>query len=595
MNPLNRPAAPHLIFKSPALRLHAAVVLLSLLLVHPAIAQETTANDQAPAPSQATTATPSPDTTPPADTATPEETARKSNWNEKLNEQLNESLGTVNGYLFTVLFFDVSFNAFDYTITDPVTGQDKLVEPEVPFLVIFLTLGAVFFTIWHKFINLRYFFHSWKIVFGKYTRESDVGELTPFRALTSALSATVGLGNIASVAVAMVAGGPGALFWMMFLGLCGMCAKFHESTLAQMFRVKNPDGSISGGPMFYLDKGLRQVHPALAIPGKVLAVVFAVFCMFAALGGGNMFQANQAFEGFFTTFIQPWVAAGEVDSVRANASIGFGIMMSALVAAVVLGGITRIGATTSKIVPFMALLYMSACLTIILANAPAIPALLGEVISQAFSADAAFGGFIGAMMMGFRRAAFSSESGLGSSAIAHSAAKTDHPVREGFVASLEPFIDTLVICFLTGMTVLITGAYKNAEGGSAVTLYAFKQVDALASWFPYILAICIMLFAFSTMISWCYYGERAWGYLFGIKTLFIFRMVFVVFVFIGSVASLQAVIDFSDAVLLSMAFPNIIGGIILAPMVKRKVEDYWARFKAGELDGSAPDDNAGGI
>ena len=520
----------------------------------------------------------------------PEETAEPGDepisFSDNLNKQLDSTLGTINGYLFGVLFFDVSFSAFDYEVTNPETGKAESVEPEVPFLVLFLALGAVFFTLWHKFINLRHFFHAWGIVTGKYTREDDEGDLSPFRALTSALSATVGLGNIASVAVAMVAGGPGALFWMMFLGLFGMCAKFHESTLAQMFRVKNEDGTISGGPMYYLDRGIKQINPALAPLGKTLAILFAVFCMMAALGGGNMFQANQAFEGFFSTFIQPGVAAENVDGVRTLSSIGFGLMMAAMVAVVIIGGIARIGATTSKIVPFMAIVYICACVTIIAANASAVPALIGEVFRQAFNAEAAFGGFIGAMMMGFQRAAFSSEAGLGSSAIAHSAAKADHPVREGFVASLEPFIDTIVICFLTGMTVLITDAYRQAEGGSAVTLYAFQQVDFLASWFPYILAVCIVLFAFSTMISWCYYGERAWGYLFGHKTVIVFRILFVIFVFLGSVASLGAVIDFSDAVLLSMAFPNIIGGIILAPMVKRKVQDYWARFKAGELDGS---------
>lgn len=512
-------------------------------------------------------------------------------FSDTLNETLDETLGTVNGYLFAVLFFDVSFSAFDYDVIHEATGETHTVEPAVPFLVIFLTLGAVFFTVWHKLINVRCFFHAWKIVLGKYSDDTDEGDLPPFRALTSALSATVGLGNIASVAVAMVMGGPGALFWMMFLGLCGMCAKFHESTLAQMFRVKNADGTISGGPMYYLDRGIRQVNPSLAWLGKTLAIIFAVFCMLAALGGGNMFQANQAFEGFFSTFVQPAVNAEDIDGVRALTSIGFGLIMSTMVAVVVLGGITRIGATTSKIVPFMALIYIAACSTIILANAAAVPAMIGQVFRQAFNADAAFGGFIGAMMMGFQRAAFSSESGLGSSAIAHSAAKADHPVREGFVASLEPFIDTIVICFLTGMTVLITNAYQEAEGGSAVTLYAFQQVGFLASWFPYVLAVCIVLFAFSTMISWCYYGERAWGYLFGLKTLFIFRIVFVIFVFIGSVASLGAVIDFSDAVLLSMAFPNIIGGIILAPLVKRKVADYWSRFRSGELD--APADRTG--
>lgn len=570
------------------LLLRSATLLIVLLFAisptPPALAQDNATDTQA-APKPINTN--EPPLTEGPQTQTPESQS-PSDWSDRLNEQLDSTLGSVNKVLFAVLFFDTSFSAFDYEATDEATGEIKTVTPEIPFLVVFLTLGAVFFTAWHKLINIRAFFHAWGIVFGRYTHASDEGDLSPFRALTSALSATVGLGNIASVAVAMVAGGPGALFWMMFLGLCGMCAKFHESTLAQMFRVKNEDGTISGGPMYYLDKGLKQVHPMLAGPGKLLAIVFAIFCMLAALGGGNMFQANQAFEGFFSTFIQPRIADDEIKGVRTLSSAGFGLMMAAMVAVVVLGGITRIGATTSKIVPFMALIYVSACVSIIAAHATEIPTLIGEVLSQAFSADAAFGGTIGAMMMGFQRAAFSSESGLGSSAIAHSAAKTDHPVREGFVASLEPFIDTIVICFLTGMTVLITNAYREAEGGSAVTLYAFQQVDAFSGWFPYILALCIILFAFSTMISWCYYGERAWGYLFGLKTVLIFRIVFVIFVFIGSVASLGAVIDFSDAVLLSMAFPNIIGGIILAPMVHRKVKDYWARFRSGELDGSTP-------
>lgn len=558
-----------------------------MLLGLPAFAQDEALADDVPNTAETTVETKET----PAESEQEATSGDAKEWSDTFNQMLDASLGRVNKFLFDVLFFDVSFDAFDYEVTDEATGEKKLVEPAVPFLVIFLTLGAVFFTIWHKLINVRHFFHAWKIVLGKYSDDTDEGDLSPFRALTSALSATVGLGNIASVAFAMVMGGPGALFWMMFLGLCGMCAKFHESTLAQMFRVKNADGTISGGPMYYLDKGIRQVNPSLAWLGKTLAIIFAIFCMLAALGGGNMFQANQAFEGFFSTFVQPALDAEDVDGARALTSIGFGLVMAAMVAVVVLGGITRIGATTSKIVPFMALVYIAACSTIILVNASAVPAMIGEVFRQAFNADAAFGGFIGAMMMGFQRAAFSSESGLGSSAIAHSAAKADHPVREGFVASLEPFIDTIVICFLTGMTVLITNAYQEAEGGSAVTLYAFQQVGFLASWFPYVLAVCIVLFAFSTMISWCYYGERAWGYLFGLKTLFIFRIIFVIFVFLGSVASLGAVIDFSDAVLLSMAFPNIIGGIILAPMVKRKVEDYWTRFRSGELD--APPDNTG--
>jgi AGCS family alanine or glycine:cation symporter len=467
-------------------------------------------------------------------------------------------------------------------------GEAKRDGPTVPFLVLFLAGGAVFYTLYHGFINIRGFAHAVSVVRGKWAASDDEGDLPPFRALTSALSATVGLGNIASVAVAMVAGGPGALFWMIFLGVFGMTSKFHESTLAQMYRVKNPDGTMSGGPMFYLDQGLRQVHPALGLLGKPLAVIFALFCMGASLGGGNMFQANQAFEGFFSTFVQPHVQTDDLDALRTYLSYGFGLVMSAFVAVVVIGGITRIGATTSRIVPFMGIIYVMACAAIILFNVELLPNLVGQVFADAFAWDSAFGGVIGVMMLGFQRAAFSSEAGLGSSAIAHAAARTDEPLREGLVASLEPFVDTVVICCMTGLTVLITGAYLNAEGGSAVTLYAFQQVPALAGWFPYILSVCIILFAFSTMISWCYYGERAWGYLFGLRSVIVFRLAFVACVFVGAVASLGTVIAFADAMLLSMALPNIIGGIILAPMVKRRLRTYWNRYRRGELKPGEP-------
>jgi len=491
---------------------------------------------------------------------------------EQIAVGLDASLGQVNGVLFEILFFDLSFGLF---------------EKGLPFLVVFLAVGAVFFTIYHRFINLRGFLHGWQVVRGRYDHGEHEGDITPFRALTSALSATVGLGNIAGVAIAMVLGGPGALFWMMVLGLFGMTSKFHESTLAQMYRTKNPDGSISGGPMYYISRGLAERGPGWAKLGRAIALVFAVFCMGAAIGGGNMFQANQAFEGFFTTFVEPNLGAdANVAAARIQISFGFGLLMAVLVGMVVIGGITRIGAATSRIVPFMAMLYVSACMAIILFHLPEVPGLIGLVFAQAFQPSSAFGGIVGAMMVGFQRAAFSSEAGLGSSAIAHSAAKTSEPVREGVVASLEPFIDTIVVCFMTGMAVLITGAYKaeGVEGGASVTLHAFKEVSLLSGFFPYILSICIILFAFSTMLSWCYYGERAWGYLFGVKTVLVFRLVFVFFVFVGTVTSLGAVIDFADAMLLSMALPNIFGGVLLAGKVKEALRDYWGRYRAGDFN-----------
>jgi len=297
-----------------------------------------------------------------------------------------------------------------------------------------------------------------------------------------------------------------------------------------------------------------------------------------------MFQANQAFEGFFTTFVQPNLE-GNVDAIRVQTSFGFGLIMAVIVGVVVIGGITRIGAATARIVPFMAILYVTSCGIIIAYNISAVPGLVGQVLSEALAWKSAFGGLVGAMIVGFQRAAFSSEAGLGSSAIAHSAAKTSEPVREGMVASLEPFIDTVVVCFMTGMVVLITGAYE-VEGiskGTEVTLTAFKQVPALSGFFPEILAVCIILFAFSTMLSWCYYGERAWGYLFGIRSVIGFRLIFVFCVFIGSIASLGAVIDFADVMLLSMALPNIFGGILLAGKVKAALADYLHRFRAGDF------------
>jgi len=566
-----------------------------------------------------------------------------------LTEVFDQTLAPINSAIARVLFFDLAFGAFE---AHGVT---------MPFLVVFLAAGAIFFTLWHGFINIRGFRHAFDVVRGKYSSAGDEGDIPPFRALTSALSATVGLGNIAGVAVAMYAGGAGALFWMMVLGLFGMTAKFHETTLAQMFRQKNPDGTVSGGPMFYLDRGLRQLNPAAGALGKVLAVVFAIFTMAASIGGGNMFQSNQAFEGFYSQFVaepslaekaamemsepelrgylsdtrlkrlrdkydefagmpiervRQEVASTELmplvdltaiektldpealeadrrarDRSRSRFAVGFGILLATLVAIVVIGGITRIGAATSRIVPSMCLLYMAGCLVVIAMNYYRIPDLIGRVFTQAFAWESAYGGLIGVLIIGFQRAAFSSEAGLGSSAIAHSAAQSAEPVREGFVASLEPFIDTIVICFLTGMTVLVTNAYIapqfDENAGTSITLYAFQQTGPLQGWFPAVLSVSIVLFAFSTMISWCYYGERGWQYLFGLRSVVVFRVLFVLCVFAGAVLSMTHVITFADLMLLSMALPNMIGGVILAPRVKRELSGYWRRYRAGTFSATS--------
>ena len=485
-------------------------------------------------------------------------------------------LGVAVKKIFNVLFYDLGFGR--------LPG-----DAELPALIVWLAGGAIALTLYHGFINARGFGHALAVIRGKWARPGVDGDISQFQAFTSALSATVGLGNIASVATAMVVGGPGALLWMLVLGFCGMTVKFHETTLAQLYRIQNADGTISGGPMFFISRGFRQIHPALGGLGTVVAVVFAVMLMFAALGGGNLYQANQAFEGFFSQFVQPGLTPEQIQAgtVRNSTAVAFGIVMCLLVGVVVLGGIRRIGRVTSVIVPLMAVVYVAACWVIIGMNIQALPALLATVFREALTPEAGLGGVIGAMMVGFRRAAFSSESGIGSSAVAHAAARTAEPVREGFVAALEPFVDTIIICSTTGLMVLITGAYA-AEGlggdGAAVTLHAFQQSDLLVTLqFPKILAISIVLFAFSTMISWCYYGERAWGYLFGIRSVLIFRIVFVGVVFLGAIASGGNAIGLADASLLACAIPNLLGCFILAPIVKRRLKAYWREYRGGTL------------
>ena len=505
---------------------------------------------------------------------------------QRFERSLDAAFAGIVGAIATVLFFNIGGDAFP-----------------MPFIVAVLALGSIFFTVWYGFINLRGFKHSISVIAGKYDNPEDEGEISHFRALTSALSATVGLGNIAGVAIAVATGGPGAVFWMMFLAAFGMTAKFHECTLAQMYRKFNEDGTVSGGPMYYLDLGLKSINPGLGGLGKVLAILFAVMCMGGALGGGNMFQANQSFSAIDATFLAPddykkvdaddaakadqKSAAEQAEEAKAKRkaklyrSAGFGLIMSVMVGVVILGGIQRIGAATSKIVPTMCGLYVVCSLVIVFTNAGKIPDMLGLIFSQAFRPEAAFGGFVGVMVQGFKRAAFSNEAGLGSAAIAHSAAKTDEPAREGMVAMIGPFIDTIVICLMTSMVLLSTGVYEDKDvAGAAMTARAW---ESLGSGFPAVLSICIVLFAYSTMISWCYYGERAWGYLFGFKTVTIFRLIFVAFVFFGSILNLGSVLDFSDLMILCMAFPNIVGGIILAPMVKRKLTDYWGRYTSGEM------------
>ena len=515
-------------------------------------------------------------------------------------KQERSALGHFNEAMEKALFFDVAFGTI---VADKVTrdgkpvldarGQPLRAPIKIPFLVAILALGALFFTVWYRFINLRAFRHAIDVVRGRYDNPDDDGEISHFQALTSALSATVGLGNIAGVAVAIIKGGPGAVVWMMIIAVFGMTAKFSSCTLAQLYRKINPDGSISGGPMYYLDLGLKKVHPSLGGLGKGLAIMYAVLIMGGALGGGNMFQANQTVEALTAAF--GWTsrnAQGSMVPTPMAASI-IGIVMALWVAAVILGGIKRIGAATAKIVPLMVGIYVVASLFIIITNITKLPAALALMFGMAFHKGAFYGGVIGVMVTGVQRAAFSNEAGMGSASVAHAAAKTDEPVREGMVAMLGPFIDTIVVCSMTALVVIITNMWNAPQftdasnlKGAAVTAAAFATV---ISWFPYVLSICIALFAYSTMVSWCYYGERGWIYLLdhfngaGLKSVIVFRLIFVAAVFVGATNKLGDVLTFSDIMILSMAFPNIIGSVILAPKLLPKLQDYWGRLQRGEM------------
>ena len=512
--------------------------------------------------------------------------------NEDNVEAAPSFLARVNSKIFKVLFFDVTRGSMQidevYRDGSPVldgSGTAKKKTIQVPFIVLVLMLGAIFFTFWYRWINIRGFKHSIDVIRGKHDKPEDTGEISHFRALTSALSATVGLGNIAGVAVAIQLGGPGAVFWMLIAAVFGMTAKFSSCTLSQMYRKINADGTVSGGPMYYLDIGLSESgYKGLKILGKVLAVMYALMIMGGAIGGGNMFQANQTAEAFASTF--------EIsDTGTWNWVIG--ITLAIGVGVVIIGGIKRIGAATSKIVPFMCGIYVLASIFIILTHISQIPETIRLIFTMAFTKNAYYGGFFGVLIMGVRRAAFSNEAGLGSAAIAHAAAKTEEPVREGIVGMIGPFIDTIIVCFMTAMVVIITGTWNDPSisqsAGVALTTEAFGSV---ISWFPYILTLCIGLFAYSTMISWCYYGERGWIYLldhvgeegYGLKTVVLFRIIFVVFIVVGAVSKLSDVLDFSDAMIFSMAFPNIVGSIFLAPKVLKKVRDYWERYQSGEMN-----------
>jgi AGCS family alanine or glycine:cation symporter len=443
-------------------------------------------------------------------------------------------------------------------------------ESELPFIVLWLVFGAAFFTLRFSFINLRALKHAVLVTMGRYDKAGATGEVSHFQALSSALSATVGLGNIAGVAVAVGLGGPGAVFWMIVAGFLGMTSKFAECTLGQMYREVDAEGHVLGGPMRYLREGLAEL--GFSRLGKLSAALFAVLCIGGSFGGGNMFQANQSYQQ---------VAAAFPALEGASGKLLYGLLLAAMVGIVIIGGIRRIGVVAGAIVPFMCGLYVLTGLYVLLVHASAVPAAFGQILAQALSPEAGFGGFVGVLVTGFKRAAFSNEAGIGSASIAHSAAATDEPVREGIVALLEPFIDTIIICTMTALVVVVTGAYRNKSlEGISMTSAAFASV---VPWFPQVLTFTAFLFAFSTMISWSYYGERCWAFLFGSGSSLVYRSIFLVFVVLGCVIPLGSVLEFSDLMILGMALPNILGLLMLSGKVGRALEAYWDRYRSGAM------------
>ncbi|WP_268224225.1 alanine/glycine:cation symporter family protein [Sinomicrobium oceani] len=530
---------------------------------------------------------------------------------------MNFSIAETSSSLGEVI--NESFKRYTQPIVDLIFYPVELSGQQIPVVVMILLLGALFFTIYFKGVNFRYLKTCFRTITGKYDHlnqhippgsdfevedgkikgviqiEGEVpGEVTHFQALAASLSATVGLGNIAGVSVAIALGGPGATVWMVLAGILGMSSKFVECTLGVKYREVDEQGKTYGGPMYYLSSGFKELGWARL--GKFLAAVFAVMCIGGSFGGGNMFQSNQAAAQLIDIF--DWHAA--------NAGLYTGMGLAVFVGLVIIGGIKRIGAVTEKLVPFMALVYVGAGFVIIGLNYDMIPFAARQIFEGAFDPDAVFGGFIGVLIVGFQRAAFSNEAGVGSSAIAHSAVKTRYPASEGLVALLGPFVDTVIICTMTAIVIIITNAKHQlftyghldsssnvilnnsgeAIGGVDLTSVAF---DAAIPHFSIVLAIAVILFAISTMISWSYYGLQAWKYLFGKGKLSdsTYKVLFLIFLIIGASSSLDAVVGFSDAMIFAMVFPNILGLLFLSPQVRKELARYLNAIRLSGMDAEA--------
>lgn len=509
-----------------------------------------------------------------------------------LDQRIDEAFKPVSDFFSDVIFFNV------------------WKDPDIPFVLILLVGSAAFFTIYFLFPNIRHFWTAVNVVRGKYDDvegghhasetsmtidgdirdtirdESKEGEVSHFQALATAVSGTVGNGNIAGVALAIALGGPGATFWMIVCGLLGMSTKFVECTLGVQYRDVGEDGTVYGGPMYYLTKGLKE--RGFEIVGKIAAVLFAIFCIGGSFGGGNAAQSNQA-----TIVIKELLG---LESTMAGTLIG--IVIAILVGIIIIGGIKRIASVTEKIVPFMAVLYLIACIYILGANFSLVDDAISLIITEAFKPTAiGVGTVIGVLLVGFKRAAFSNEAGAGSASIAHSAVKTNYSASEGLVALLEPFIDTVVICTMTALVIIIFnfGGYFEYGGdghgavlidgvsyeGAGITQQAFAKYIPFSDVF---LTVAVVLFAVSTMISWSYYGLQSWKFLFGRgKTAdLVYKLLFLTFIVIGAAASMKSIWDFSDAMIFAMVFPNMVGLYFLFPVVKKQLNRYLSAIRASK-------------
>jgi len=473
----------------------------------------------------------------------------------QIDQWINANLTPVSDWLSSIIFYAVP-------VMDGV---------QVPIILFWLVSISLFTTFYFGFVNLRYMRRGIGIATGRVTHKNDnkaVGEITPFQALATTLSATVGLGNIAGVAIAISIGGPGAVIWMMVMGFLGMSTKFLEASLGVLYRTKDKSGSFSGGPMYYLRDGFAEMNmPRI---GKIMAAIFAICCIAGALGAGNMFQVNQVHQQLIN------VTGGSELSALADKGWLFGLFMAFLVGVVIIGGIKSIAAVAGKVVPLMAVLYLIAGFVVIIANFATIPDAIMTITKAAFSVEAGIGGLIGAIIQGVRRAAFSNEAGIGSAAITHAVAKTYYPVAQGMVAMLGAFVDTVIVCMVTALVIVLSGVQLDPTGaieGISLTSRAFETV---MPWFPYALAFIVFLFAYSTMITWSYYGLKASTYLFGgSKTIDLgYKFIFCIFIVLGASSSLDVIINLSDAMYFAMAIPNVIALYVLAPKIKGLLKKY---------------------